>query len=366
MNSRPIKYMLQLDALRALAVLAVIVEHWPSGENILVSLNLGFLGVSFFFVLSGFLISQILLRNKDKIIAKETSIGRVIKQFVVRRALRIFPIYYLTIFVFYFLDLSGIRDKFAWYFFYGSNFYLFKIMEWDGPLTHFWTLAIEEQFYLFWPLLIMLVPSRHLSKLFLFFLLMPPIFRLVMGYIVQSQQGEVIFVELLTFSCIDSFGIGALLALHRTGGFKINLKWLKIFRNFDWFILLYVFFVLYFPRESLINILLLSVFANLFAVTVISKASNGYENRWIKSILENQILLFLGKISYGIYLYHNIIPYFYSVMINQAKKLSIELPVLDNDLLRYTVYFVILIVVSAISWYVIEKPINSAKKYFNY
>lgn len=97
-SSQPI-YMVQLDALRAFAVFGVLLAHFFPSFPLTHWLDTGSLGVQLFFVLSGFLITGILLRLKEEIKAETSTPGFAIRRFYIRRFLRIFPIYYLTIFI---------------------------------------------------------------------------------------------------------------------------------------------------------------------------------------------------------------------------------------------------------------------------
>ena len=157
-----------LDGLRAIAFLLVFAIHTDY-------LNFGWVGVQLFFVLSGFLITGILLDMKEYLPTKEYYL-----KFYGRRFLRIFPLYY-----FYLLSMSGITawlkslafrpnkmqiflDQapyaaiYVYNFFYASNQF-----EHTALLEHFWSLSVEEQFYIFWPLMIMLTPKKHVKKLFI-------------------------------------------------------------------------------------------------------------------------------------------------------------------------------------------------------
>ena len=138
-------YMPQLDTLRAFAVLLVIISHWMPAENILNRyLYNGISGVTLFFVLSGFLITGILLKSKEKIDAGG-SMKQALKTFYIRRSLRIFPLYYLVICIAWIFNESGIRENFGWHFFYLSNFYFWKHWHWQEHLSHLWSLSVEEQ-----------------------------------------------------------------------------------------------------------------------------------------------------------------------------------------------------------------------------
>ena len=146
-----------LDGLRAVACLLVIIAHLPfkffSPEAKVIDqiLRPGYLGVGLFFVLSGFLITRILMYNRDR--------GVSLKSFYIKRSARIFPIYYLTIIAVAFFQPGTYLWFHALYlnnipYFFGSG---------PNPIGHSWSLAVEEHFYLAWPLIITFVPLRWLQ-----------------------------------------------------------------------------------------------------------------------------------------------------------------------------------------------------------
>lgn len=151
-------YFPQLDSLRAIAVLLVIISHWFTHEQILNRYTSnGILGVTLFFVLSGFLITGILLRSKKQV-ENGASRREAFKVFYIRRALRIFPVYYLLLIVLLIFNLSDIRDNFWWHFFYGSNFYFWLKGHLVGPCHIYGHYPLKSnfifagrQFYFFHP-----------------------------------------------------------------------------------------------------------------------------------------------------------------------------------------------------------------------
>eukprot|EP01136_Pigoraptor_vietnamica_P044419 Opistho-1_new@21151 len=159
-----LKYYEGLDVLRAFAVCFVIIAHWGPSKfrsEILTFIFQkiipdGLFGVDLFFVLSGFLITSILLNAKDNANGNRMTI---IKSFYIRRALRIFPIYYLLIAIVYLLNDQSVKDHLIYYLSYTSNFLTFKLRDW-GSISHTWSLAVEEQFYLIWPWIIIFIPKK--------------------------------------------------------------------------------------------------------------------------------------------------------------------------------------------------------------
>ena len=159
----------QVDYIRAIASLAVAIFHL--GGVAPPVLNYGWLGVEMFFVLSGFLITGILLNTKKT--------SNYFKNFYMRRTLRIFPLYfgYLLLYQasFRHLNLPGeveyekIASELPWMWLYASNLLIsIKGNFITASLNHFWSLAVEEQFYLFWPAVIYFCPAQYLKKLFIY------------------------------------------------------------------------------------------------------------------------------------------------------------------------------------------------------
>ena len=205
-----------LDGLRGIAFLLVFALHTDY-------LQAGWVGVQLFFVLSGFLITGILLDMKKALPPREYFF-----KFYGRRFLRIFPLYY-----FYLLLMSGVvlwlitiayRPNYmklflgqiqyaAFYvydFFFATNFFKHSLF-----LDHFWSLSVEEQFYIFWPVLILLVPEKALKKLFLSFIVLGPVLRIALFFLHRSGVFRFlgdpvsVFIYPLPFSHIDAFAFGA-------------------------------------------------------------------------------------------------------------------------------------------------------------
>ena len=140
---------MHLDGLRGVAVLCVLAEHF-SGEPARY-FDFGYYGVDLFFVLSGFLITGILLRQKSQGLMQ----GLVV--FTGRRAFRIFPLYYLVLAIMFSFDLMGARAFALPLSTYSWNYFCH-----DGGPFYLWSLSVEEQFYVFWPFVVLLMRARPL------------------------------------------------------------------------------------------------------------------------------------------------------------------------------------------------------------
>ncbi len=160
----------QLDGLRAVAIALVLASHlWPLptvkhlGLDKLWAPPLGHVGVSLFFVLSGFLITRILLASRDRQEAGAT-LGSQLWPFYARRFLRIVPAYTVLLAVLVCGGVQRADERLVWHATYTSNVILASDAEWakGGFDRHLWSLSVEEQFYLVWPLLVLLTPRLGL------------------------------------------------------------------------------------------------------------------------------------------------------------------------------------------------------------
>jgi len=356
-----LKYMPQLDSLRTIAVLFVMIGHYFPKDMWINYIPNGNIGVTLFFVLSGFLISQILLNNKNSISDGKTTKIRSFRDFYIRRTLRIFPIYYILLAILFVIGFLNIRPYIIWYLMYSSNFLFYFLKTFEGQLAHTWTLAVEEQFYLLWPFIILLFPKKYLLSVISFFFLIGIIFRLIY-YIIGGNS----FFYLLTPSCFDCFACGAFLAYSRIYNFRININ-SYLLKGLVILTIAVVIFMLIFPGTPF-TWLFFRTFFSILSLIIIAKASIGF-NGIAKRILENRILVYPGKISYGLYLYHVIVPklYIWLVMLSAGKKWRVPFtetlvfPFYKNIYLQSFIYILVTIIISSVSWFLIEKPINNLK-----
>jgi peptidoglycan/LPS O-acetylase OafA/YrhL len=351
-------YMVQLDALRALAVFGVLVSHFlPESLPVNAILQPGSLGVRLFFVLSGFLITGILLDCKAKIDEEGQAAGFTIRQFYIRRFLRIFPIYYLTLFVALAFQVESVRKAFLWHFAYLSNVYFQVQGSWDNETAHFWSLSVEEQFYLFWPCIILFVPRKYLHPVILAAIAIAPIFKII--YLTVSRV-DINLGVLMPFSFLDSLALGGLLAFYNERDDRLHKKWL--FRLSMW-VGGPLFVALHLVRATNMTSsweLVANPIIALFFVGIIDRASKGFGG-WVGKLMELKILIYFGKISYGIYVYHLFMP-----LLTLKSFALFGLPYPRHFLLNFCLNTVATLVVAIASWHLIEKPINQFKRHFEY
>jgi peptidoglycan/LPS O-acetylase OafA/YrhL len=348
-------YLPGLNGLRALAALTVLVSHiffdsfgkWGI-EPLILPLFTD--GVTLFFVISGFLITYLLLEE----INKTETIN--IPKFYIRRLLRIWPIYYLYILIVIFaLFIIGkqsdvLNDMLYYYIFFAANI-PFLSATGISLIVHYWSIGVEEQFYIFWPWLVKLLKNKILitaTSVLLFWLFLK--FGFYILYTNQSLAYK--FINVTRFHCMMIGAIGAI------SYFNKNCLFLKIFTNrwvqtVAWiFFLLSGFFFEYIPAVIRAEcVALLSLFLIMSQIEGKPKFIN----------LENKYLDFIGKISYGIYVIHPLIIFFLSAI---WIKIDLKIPfIAQYVLICFTVPF-ITILVAWLSYKYFEKPFLTLKNRF--
>jgi peptidoglycan/LPS O-acetylase OafA/YrhL len=349
------KYVRKIDALRAIAVLMVVMSHWiPKTAK---RIPFGEIGVDIFFVISGFLITGILLHEREKARSQDESKSSVLRNFVVRRALRIFPIYYLSLLVFWLMqsyESYHIRENLSYYLTYTANILFFQERAWDSYLAPLWSLAVEEQFYLIWPLLMIWIPAKQLRGFILFSIAIGIVF----PYFFNNPM-----VKVLTPACFNALGIGAFLAF-------LNLKnrdWLERNANFILGVAIFAVIllgatVLWFPLlGSLVRTLI-----SLITVATIMYCTGVYKPvAAIEWVFNHRVLIFIGQISYGIYLYHNIVSVFWrNLVVPHLDFVRLAVGTAGANGIFLIAKFIILIILAWLSYQLIEKPFLSLKRFF--
>ena len=358
------KYIKGFDTIRALAVFFVIVEHWGPyfKEHTLPDyikttfVENGLFGVNLFFVLSGFLITSILLNEKRK--DTEGKQFTIIKNFFVRRVLRIFPIYYLVIILCCLFQYQFVKDHIWYYLTYTSNILPYATNK-PNVLSHTWSLAVEEQFYLIWPWLIIFINKKYLKYVFVSAIIIGIVSKYLALYAFHHN------FPVLVFNCFDSFGIGGMYAYIRLDREKC-LKFEKTFR-----VVLPLLLFLAWRMASFGGIPILVTYArtldSLIAIALIMFAINNQSEWMRKYVLENRVLNFIGKISYGLYLYHYTLgPSYDSFIETYARNHPSLPPFVSGFYTSYCVKLALLITICWLSFRLIEQPILRLKKRFEY
>jgi peptidoglycan/LPS O-acetylase OafA/YrhL len=358
-----------LDGLRFIAVFGVLFYHysdWLRTLQLPFTIEMGTF-ISFFFVLSSYLISSILLTKKQE----ESQRIYTAYNFLVRRTLRIFPAYYFYLCILLLLPFAGhdVREHPLLYFTYLSNFRTYFSQVWDPLTSHLWTLSVEEQFYIVWLVVILAVPNRYLVKVFYLIIIAGVAFRLLYFSLHKGSATEIIPMVILTPSCIDAFACGGLLAwLHQQDKTCAPLL-KKVF-----LVVLPLWIILILLHARLVLLGFDRIFAEIGSMILIERASQGYTNMFGK-FLQNKVVTYLGKISYGIYLYHLLLPFVFWKLYNPFSVWLLHSRHIDltgltiflvNPVTSFCLYFLLTIAFATLSWYGLEKPISSFKRYFSY
>ncbi|MGZ3787744.1 MAG: acyltransferase family protein [Bacteriovorax sp.] len=303
-----------LDGIRGIAVLIVMVYHLagvlditganfhnPLSKFVFIFVNDGWMGVDLFFALSGFLITSILLKTKAS--------PNYLKNFFMRRCLRIFPLYYLFLIV-YFIVLPYFFGEYSrfqhldvrqfWYWTYMSNFEVFFKQKWAEP-AHTWSLGIEEQFYWFWPFIVLLFSARTFQWLTAILFILQPLIRL--AFVFMGINGEVI--PAFTFGHLDGLMVGAFIAtsLHRQTFSKESLRKFGYYLFFGGLLARFVLPLVPFSFDIRRNVIAIDIWS-LFSGGLILLSITHARESLINTLLSNRALVFCGTYSYGLYMIH--------------------------------------------------------------
>ncbi len=371
-----------VDGLRGLAIALVMVRHFVEpflsrGETVSLSsialtdrifyraCTLGSVGVDLFFVISGFLITGILLDTKGN--------GDFFRRFYWRRTIRIFPLYYATLVVCFLVYpvLWGTSRNYVigdsttyqlWYWMYAENV-LFGIERRFVGLAHFWSLAVEEQFYLVWPMVVFLTNRKYLAVACVLCILCAVLVR----FAVMSKNLPVEVAYVNTFARIDALAVGALLAIAARSPKSLRGLRTPAFALGTAAALLLVALVLTAPetagvggRTHLINIMggsILSIGFGALLVVAITDKPHNITSRICSSLL----LRCLGKYSYCLYVVH---PFVWGAL--AFKWRDDWIPAIGNSLIPGRLVFFALaggisMILAMASWKYFEAPLLRLK-----
>lgn len=362
-----------LDGIRAIAFLLVFTLHADY-------IYIGWVGVQLFFVLSGFLITNILLRMKEQFTARD-----FFKKFYGRRFLRIFPLYYLYLLIMFIVTsvlihyeyrlnyMERFQEQMPYALAYIYNFFNAS-PAYDGEswlVGHLWSLSVEEQFYIVWPLLIFLTPKKHLKKLFVAAILAGPLFRLAVSALYKYGDPSFLYpdysvvIYVLPFSQLDAFGLGAFITRFEIPKarwqFFILLLLLPVigfattyYATGDWGTSTALGFQ--YPLAKDLKQVWGYTYLNYVCVLLVYLV---VREEFLIRVLENKFIRYLGKISYGLYIYHFAIVWF----VRRIRDLGIHEFVAKP--LTLVISAVLIYGAASLSYRYFEKPILDLKeRYF--
>lgn len=376
-GQRSLKYIPALDGLRGVAILLVLLHH--SGvirregqsfggwlySNIA---SVGWVGVDLFFVLSGFLIGSILLKSYGR--------QHWIRNFIARRALRVLPLYFVVIFfcfnVITWLPLSSLdwlrdlsNDQ-AWYWLHLANFR--KIYSAFDPaqstvgwLSTYWSLSIEEHFYLLWPLLLLLFGPRRIGRIACIGILGVTTIRICIAF------GDLpdAFIYNNTFTRVDGLMLGSLIAwlneyhkekLGQAGKLVFVVAAISVLS----FLIPIVMGYVGGGRRTLYGLLVLYSASVFLSGSVVWFLVTQSRNRMICRLLESPLLRSFGKYSYAMYVFNKPIIYGLAAILNPMFG---RLPT-GLALVSFIIVCALCWLAAWVSWRVIEKPFLALKRFF--
>lgn len=367
-----------LEGLRGLAILTVMVHNvgipggvdpdGPVTKLLRLLVNSGWVGVQLFFVLSGFLITGILVDEKGR--------PHQFRNFYMRRTLRIFPLYYFTLALMLWLApalgyapawLEQDRAHQIWYWTYTEN-WAWPLIQIGNGLGHFWSLAVEEQFYLVWPLLVILLPRAALVRACVLAILVAVAFRLATqwGWPALAERAAYSF----TIARIDALALGALLAVL-----------LRERESFGWI-------TTWLPRAGLLTLvavpLIMAVNHNFAPVTdglglfnqtlaalgfaallLAALLPKGLPGRLLQRALNLGWLRTVGKYSYAMYVFHLPLMWWIEPQVGRYFPLA-EHANLSVALVTNSTVMVSTLAVAWLSWRLLEQPFLKLKRFFPY
>ena len=290
----------QLDSLRAIAMLGVIYHHWlPPGWRFHFPTEAG---LFFFFVLSGFLMTQGLLRERES-----HGTMTILRRFHEKRFVRIYPAYYLALLIAMAFGIKEIWQAPQWWILNLQNLFILELGYWPPGVSHFWTLAVEQQYYLVWPLLILLCPRKSLAPLLLLLTLVSPLTRSI-----SADKGW-LSMDLNPVALVDDFALGSLLALGKHQSFLRSRRMMDTMGVLALACYAYLYISWELDRTVPFWCHLQQTFLAIAFTSLIARASEGRCGPF-SQLLELRWLVSLGKWSYGIYLFHNLAPFFVGKM----------------------------------------------------
>jgi peptidoglycan/LPS O-acetylase OafA/YrhL len=332
-------YLPPLDGLRAFAVISVLVGHLVPFEPIQRLVGWGDVGVVIFFVLSGFLITDILLRAE----ASTTSRSGLLRAFYARRFLRIFPIYYLAIAAAAVLGYEPVRENLVRLATYTLNLPGLPVTTDLGVAAHLWSLSVEEQFYIVWPLALLVTPRERLRVLLAAVIAASVVLKV--GLVASGASYAEVFRPIT--GCMDSLAAGALVAVlrrERSGplvsrrlvavalGGALAVTIARMASGLDpWY-------------TGRLDFAILQ-FATITASTAIAIAYVIDRRGALANALGHPALRPVARVSYGLYVYHFFVPALLGGLM------------VGPDYLQSLVHLTGTVVLAAASWRYIEAPI---------
>jgi peptidoglycan/LPS O-acetylase OafA/YrhL len=365
-----------LDGIRGFAFLLVLAYH-ASGMCMVATRNLGehlyyhlaafgYCGVDLFFVLSGFLITGILVDSRGQ--------NGYFRNFYMRRVLRIFPLFYLALVLFYTLlrplflgqvsyDWLSLHQ--LWFWGYAQN-WLFALKPFPNPnlLSPFWSLAIEEQFYLFWPLVVFSLSAKWILRVSVLLVIFSFLIRIVAVVLLPTPEAQP-FCYFSTISRFDGLATGAIIAviirkdtwMRRMEGLSGKYFWCFAVATAITFGTQLLFHTMLF-----LNTIGATTLAFTFGGVIFIAVTRTQDHRVVR-FFSNRQLRYVGQISYGLYIFHFPVMILLAAWWQGLHLWAFRIP-LVRQLGFVAVSGGVTLVGAMLSWYLFESRILELKKHF--
>lgn len=344
-----------LDGLRCIAIIAVVWHHSVEYEGPLAIVSRGYLGVDLFFVLSGFLITTLLIREKTK--HKRISL----KNFWARRFLRLMPAYYTMLFslaLAYYVFKPGDPDT-ALYF-ESLPYYVFYFSNWIDPgannMSPLWSLATEEQFYLLWPLLQALLAPIILAVTWVVFFVVN---QLINFGVLDAAMLELVGLDPknhpsileTTFTPI-LLGVGAAYLMNSRKGYELLSKTIG-FAHRDLVMMVLLAALLCMPIADISGFprLMIHLLMTGWLISIVMSPDGA-----VTRGLSLKPIEFIGAISYGMYLYH--------MWCIHAVRTAVGHDTFENSWIAFLLSLAVTVVFSVGSYYALERPFLNLRTKF--
>lgn len=312
----------------------------------------------FFLVMTGYLITGSLLRERDRSEARGGAWKmKALRIYQIRRGLRILAPYYAALALALLVMAPDVWAAPLWYVFHVSNIHMAFLPDWPSGTNHFWSLSMQQQFYLIWPFVIWFLPRKSLLWFILAWSAIGPLTRMNHDTFAEWCARP----EVLTWASLDYFGIGALLALAVHRGMKLEsagLRWMAGLAG--------VAYLAFFTAHAMgwPTFGLRSLQQTLLAISlcgVIAAGSVGFSGI-LGKILQTPFLQKVGALSYGIYLYHNLAPLLAGKLLWFLWGPSFQAPVWDWVRILSFAAFTWLLAIASWKW--IEQPLQGVRSKF--
>ena len=350
----PLTYRPGLNGIRAIAVWLVVLAHWTRPP-----FPIGEMGRIPFFVLSGYLISGVIWKQQV-FPGASGPWGRRLATFYQRRMLRILPPYYLALALGALLPLATLREYPGWFVLPVSNLLFYRLHHWGEGVGHYWTMAVDEQFYLVWPLLLGLV-GRRIGWL-LAVAAAGLLFRVAWSTWVSPD-----FVFVLLPACLDMFALGAVLGLIE------HQPWVKRLARGRWVLLAWggwtsLWAITHLTNAHALWMLISTAVASVASMFTLNWAiqTPGAALAGSARVLLSPVLQWLGRRSYGCYLYHLMLPVLYQRVIFRLFPTTETRQLWLSPLPTVLLLLPVLLLLAAASWHWLEAPINRWKNRLAY